>query len=640
MSRNLEVGQAVIWQEICYLIKAIKPQLGDIALEGKGGIEYTLPLPTFYNYIASGEIALPGQQVAEAKRAWSDSEQLEAEFRLQLVELFSQLQRQGLDEQAQNAQVDRLCHELRRKRPSNKTILGYQRKYNAMGFAGLIPNFSRRGGSGWAKKEAAKQVAERVLIQRFMSDDKVNLTAVALEVDQQFKQLNESTGTALQLDRKTIGRQLLNLPKSLVKEGRLDPRTFHLWNRQAVRRYDVKHPFERVEIDATTLDLYCSDESGTRYSELTLYAMVCACTSYPVAIHVCAGKPSQYTLLKLLEFFFTPKDQAFKERFQIETDWVQPSAFNVAVLDNASENHALAACLTRRLGFQVEFARIARGDDKPHVESFFKALGTGLLSKMPGAKRSQDKRVKNRHARAEAEACYSINEIYRQIIKYVADHYIHLPRQKLGFRHGKPMTIKMAMDAALQTFMPPPPPSLDFVKRLILDVHRETRKVQHYGLDFEGFQFHSQAFAQFLRERELAQVDIMYNPEDCTAIYAVHPDDASLIRLENKTVGVPQVSFEVAKALKKRFSGHAGVMTGHDYQRVYAEMCAEFAKDSLKRPKIKANNRAVREQEKATHQQAIAEQIDKCLPASGQAVRARAEDDDDFMPARREERQP
>lgn len=640
MSRNVEVGQAVVWQDACYYIKAIKPLLGDITLEAKGGAEYTLPIPDFYNHISAGEIALPHQQIEEVKRAWSQTEQAEAEFRLQLVEFLGQLEKQGIDERLISARIDQLCHQLQHKRPSNKTIKGYQSKYQALGFAGLIPRYSQRGGCGWAKKAAAKEVAERVLIERFMADDKVNLTDVAREVDEALKRLPQRDGSVLQLDRKTIARQLLKLPKSLVKEGRLDSRTFVLWNRQAVRRFDVKQPFERVEIDATPIDVYCCDELGNRYTELTLYAMVCACTSYPIGIYVCAGKPSQFTLLKLLEFFFTPKDQAFKDRFGITTDWVQPVAITTAGVDNATENHALAVWLARRLGIQLEFARPGRGDDKPHVESFFKALKDGLINAMPGAKQSQDKRVKNRHVKAEAEACYSVSEIYQRIVRYVADVYIHEPRQKLGFRHGKPMSIKMAMDEALVKFMPPPPPSLDFVKRLILDVHRVTRRVHHYGVDFEGFQFHSQAFAQFLRERELAQVDILFSPEDCTAIYAVHPDDGSLIRLENKTVGIPQVSFEVAKALKKRYSGHAGVMTGHDYQRVYAEMRAEFGKDSQRRPKIKANNRAAREQEKATHHQYIVEQIDKRLPTSGQALKARVEDDDDFMPARREDRQP
>lgn len=638
VSNPVAVGHSVVWQDTCYLIKAIKPALGDIVLEAKGGIERTVDLGEFYNFIASGDIVLPHRQIQEAQRAWTETEQREAEFRLALIELLEMLDKQSLDESVRNLRIDVFCQQHQRRRPSNRTINGYRYRYRALGFAGLIPNFSRRGGSGWEKKKHAKEVATQTLIETFMKDDKVSLSSVSVQVNDALKQLNQATGTAEKIDRKTIARLLLALPKSLVKEGRLDPRTFALWNRQAVKRYDVKHPFERVEIDAKTIDVYCCDEFGNRYSELTLYAMVCACTSYPIAVYVTGGKPSEYTLLKLFEFAFTPKDDAFKKAYGLETDWVRPCAITCIVFDNAVENASdLAKCVVRRLGKQIEYARIARGDDKPHAESLFKVMDDGLFSKMPGAKNSSDKRVKNRHARAEAEACYSVSEIYRQVVKFIADVYIHKPRVKLAFRHGKPMSIKSAMDEGLAHFMPLPPPSVEQIRRLILDLNRAERQVQHYGVDFEGFQFHSAALAELARERVLSRIELLFNPEDCTTIYAVHPDDGSLIRLDNKMIGMPSVSFATAKALKAAYSGN-GPMTGHDYQRIHAQMLAQFAADSRRRPRIKANNRAMRQQGKLEQKAAFVEAVETVVshPTVAAPIPSLS-DDDDFLPAPRQE---
>ena len=636
MNANLETGQAVFWQDTCYVVKAIKPQLGDIVLEAKGGVERVVDTREFFNHIASGEIALPNRKIAATQRSWSQTEQQEADFRHQLIEFFASLECQGLDGQSFIARVDAFCLLQGHKRPSDKTIQSYRRKFKCHGYEGLIPYFSHRGGTGWAKKKTARDVAERVLIKTFMKDDKVNLTSVSALVNDELRVLNQTTGSDEHIDRKTISRLLQQLPSSLVKEGRLDPRTYNLWNRQAVRRYDVKQPFERVEIDAKTLDVYCCDEYGNRYTELTMYAMVCAHSSYPIGLYVSGGKPSEYTLLKVFEFFFAPKDQAFKDRFGIDTEWVQPCGISTVVLDNASENFSdLSLGIVRRLGIQIEYARIARGDDKPHVESFFKASDEGIFNKMPGAKKSQDKRIKNRHAKAEAEACYSIDEIYRHVVKFVADVYIHRPNQKLGFRHGKPMTPKSAMDEALSNFMPVPPPSLDQLKKLLLEVNRDTRQLQHYGVDFEGFQFHSHALATLARERVIKSIDILFNPEDCTAIYAVHPDDDSLIRLENKTVGIPDVSFAVAKALKKAYSGNAPVMTGHDYQRVHAQMLAQFTADSQRRPKITANNKALRQRERLVQKTDIAEQFQERMPKPSASPLPTVYSDDDFSPAPR-----
>lgn len=632
MSNPVAVGQAVVWQDTCYLIKSIKPDLGDIVLEAKGGVERAVDLGQFYNLIAVGEIVLPHQDTQTAQRTWTETEQREAEFRLGLIELLDALDKQNLNQTARNLRIEAFCQQHKHRIPSEKAINGHRRRYRAQGFVGLIPKFSRRGGTGWGKKAHAKEFAERALLDKFMADDKVSLTSLSVEVNEALKQASQGTE---RIDRKTITRLLLKLPKSLVKTGRLDPRTYALWNRQAVRSYDVKHPFERVEIDAKTIDVYCCDELGNRYTELTLYAMVCACTSYPIAIYVTGGKPSEYTLLKLFEFAFAPKDEAFKQAYGLETAWVRPCAITTVVLDNATENASdMVMSVVRRLGIQVEYARIARGDDKPHVESLFKTLEVGFFSKMPGAKTSSDKRVKNRHARAEAEACYSVSEIYQQVVRFVADVYIHRPRVKLGFRHGKPMSIKSAMDERLAHFMPLPPPSVAQVKRLILDLNRAERQVQHYGVDFEGFQFHSAELAQLTRARMLSRINLLFNPEDCTTIYAVHPDDGSLIRLDNRMVGMPPISFAMAKALKAAYSADR-TMTGHDYQRVYAQMLANFTADSRRRPKIKANNRALQQRERLAQKGAFAEEIEKAVPTPTVAAATLPAEDDDFLPAPR-----
>lgn len=632
MGNNVQAGQLVTWQNTDYLIRSIKPELGDIVLEAKGGLERTVDLHDFYNLIAAGELGLPSQKIEASIRVTSVTEQAEADFRQALALLMNQLAKQEVDGPTRKQKVDAFCLLKEHKRPSDKTIQSYQRAYKAFGYSGLIPSFSHRGGSGWSKKKTAKDVAERVVIETFIKDDKVNLTTVSAMVSEELKRLNFDGG----IDRKTVGRVLLNLPKALVKGGRLDPRTFSLYNRQAVKCYDVTLPLERIEIDAKTIDVYCCDELGNRYTELTLYAMVCSCTSYPVGIYVSAGKPSEYTLLKVFEFFFTPKDQAFKEYWGIQTDWVAPCSLKTVVLDNASENASkLVLQIVRRLGIEVVYARIARGDDKPHVESFFKSVDDALFNLIPGAKNSQDKRVKNRHARAEAESCYSVEEIYRNVIKYVADVYIHKPKVRLGFKFGTPMSIKSAMDEALKRFMPLPPPSLDKIKCLILETHRTDREVQHYGVDYEGFQFHSHEFGRLAKERVLKRVDILFNPEDCTAIYAVHPDDDSLVKLDNKMVGIPAVSFKVAKALHKAYASPAGVMTGHDYQKAYAKMRAQFLADSRRRPKIKANNQALREHDKLNQKADIAEQIGKRTPVEATQVWSATEPDDDITPAPR-----
>jgi putative transposase len=87
--------------------------------------------------------------------------------------------------------------------------------------------------------------------------------------------------------------------------------------------------------------------------------------------------------------------------------------------------------------------------------------------------------------------------------------------------------------------------------------------------------------------------------------------------------------------LKKAYSGNATVMSGHDYQRVHAQMLAQFSADSRRRPKIKANNKALRQRERLVQKADIAEQFEERLPKSSVSPLPIGDSDDDFSPAPR-----
>ena len=78
-------------------------------------------------------------------------------------------------------------------------------------------------------------------------------------------------------------------------------------------------------------------------------------------------------------------------------------------------------------------------------------------------------------------------------------------------------------------------------------------------------------------------------------------------------------------------------MSGHDYQRVHAQMLAQFTADSQRRPKIKANNQALRAREKLAQKADIAAQFEKHTPTQSGVLRPApaGETDDDFSPALR-----
>jgi putative transposase len=639
MTNPIHEGTSVEVSGDSFYIKSMRVDLRDVVLLGKGGIERTLDFQDFYNQLATGQIKIPGHVVERARRDWKPSEYAEAVYRKAIVELVDSDRYRAADDDWKMQSLVRLGSQYGKHVPSTRSIKAYRRKYVEAGFEALIPDFSARGGNGWTKKGQQKALAEKIILETYARDDKLNIASVTRIVNDALKDEHDDDGNSLQLSAKTISRMIHDMPRDLVLTGRMDPRTYRLLSRQAVNDFHVEYAFELMQVDAKTIDLYVVDELGQRYTQITLYSMVCTRTGFPVGLYVTPGAPSEYTLLKLFEFFFSPKDAAFKQRFGLKTEWPAPCGLNKVLFDNASENTAgVSLEIVRDLGIDIHFARAFRGDDKPHVESLFKALDEYVFKRMPGAKYSSQDGVTERHDRAEREACYSVEDIYKDLVQFVADVYIHKPREKLGFRYKRSTTIKQAMDEELRRFMPPPPPSLERVQRLILQKHREVRKVQHYGIDFENFQYHSYEFAALAREYALTEVTVLFNPGDCSTIYAVNPKTQELIRLDCKMRGVPKVSFEDIKKIRKAYGLPLGDMQGHDYQRVYAQLLTKWTADSQKKRKVKIkdNNKAAREEERKKDHAQVGEQLQKGSPALATPIYDVAHDDA-FEPAQRED---
>lgn len=637
MRDGLKVGMRVKAGKDDFMIRAIKMELQDIVLLGKGGAEHTVDFNEFRNNLASGQYVIDGMAAAQKRQTWTDSEEKEAQFRQSVVKLVTSEYYNKSSESEQEKMLDTLGDKHNKKVPSLKTIKSYQKKYEKGGFESLIPDYSSRGGSGWKSKRHQKEVATKFILDTYTKNDRLNITTTALLVNAHLASKRDDTGEPEEISASTVSRIIHDLPDSVALSGRLDPRTYRLLKRNAVQEFNVEHAFELMQVDAKTIDMYVRDENGVLYSQITLYAMICSKTSYPVGIFVTPGAPSEYTLLQLFEFFFTPKGDDFKSRFKIETEWPAPCGLSTVLLDNAAENAAAVVLdIVRDLGIDIHYARAYRGDDKPHVESFFNVLEQRLFKIMPGAKKSSEKHFKNRFEKAEREACLTVEDVYRAVIQFVASVYVHEPREKLGFRYNKPTSIQDAMQEELKRFMPPPPPSLKQVQRLILHKHREYRAVQHYGIEYAGFKYNSYAFKAMVNKLSPSKVEVLYNPSDCTSVYVVNPDTDELVKLDCKIKDLPVMSFETARAVRKLYSGPLKEMNGYDYNKAYTSLISGVVNKKPKRQKIKDNNQAARKREQESHHDNVQSQLEsRYSPVKEFSYAPDIDADDDFTPAAR-----
>jgi len=619
-----------------FVIDEVLLSINTVRMVGSGGVRIEIDCDEFYERFSSGEYVLNDEIEITKFSGESDAEKQEAQFRLEVVNLYiEQLQKCSKKPDIERA-ISKFCFKRGHKPVRVRTVREYLKKYADGNYAALVPNYRARGGCGWSSKKEFVDFAKEKAIEIYFANDKVNKRNLYIQIDEELRQKLGDEAPKIIISESTCSRIIDGIPIRAALNGRLSKRELNLEERRAIKKYRDCRVFAVVELDACTVDIMARDEHGRSHTEVTLYLMRDVRTSYPVAVYVMAGSPSEMGFYKVLEQFYLPRDDAYYRALGVAGIRIVPAAqIGVLVIDNASEHFGkLVWEVIRRLGITVKNTRQYRGDDKGYVESGFAILQKRLLGFMPGAKKSKDKRVKNRMAKAEEEACYSISEIFEHVVDFFYGTYINELRPDLGFIYGQPMTIAQAMDKELSLFKPLPPPSIDKFRSLIVTMHCEERKYQHYGVDFRNFQFNSAELARYMDKTSERDILVYFNPADCTKVYVTKKSDrkGTLIEAQNKMIGVPEISFDEAAALFAEYSGDH-IMTGKDFQRRNARQQIKFNKDSKRKPKVKDINKSVRSNTKKVFHQEVGEALSKDAVKPKQISFSETAHDDDITPA-------
>ncbi|WAG79132.1 Mu transposase C-terminal domain-containing protein [Metapseudomonas furukawaii] len=619
-----------------FQIEEILLSINVIRLIGRGAARVDIDCDEFYQKFSEGEYVEEAEAEVQALSWESEAEKKEAEFREGLVKTYrDHLEKLSKKEEIESA-IRKFCF-LRGHKPVRlRTVREYHRKYAGGNFLALVPNFRARGGNGWSSKKHLIEFAKEAALTTYFVDDKINKSGFYRIVDELIRQEFNVTFPGKTLSESTCSRVIASCPVNSALNGRLEARELNLEERRAVKKYRDCRAFAVVELDAATVDIFVIDEHGRKHTEVTLYLMRDVRTSYPLAVYVMAGRPSEMGLYKLLEQFYSPRNDQYYQSLGVSGIDIVPAArISTLVIDNASEHFGrLVWEVISRLGIAVKNTRQYRGDDKGYVESGFAILLKRLFSFMPGAKKSQDKRVKNRMDKAEAEACYTVDEVYKHVVEFLYGTYINEKNTDLGFLYKKPTSIAQAMDIELSSFKPLPPPPIEKFRKLIALMHCVERKFHSYGIDFENFKYNSSELSRCMDESGTKDVVVYYNPADCTKIYVAKVGDKQnrLIEVPNKTIGIPEISFEEAAYLRSQYTGDR-IMTGKDYQRLHGQKLIKFHQDSKRSSKVSERNKAARKQSKAKFHSEIDAELSRNAIKPKQITTQESEHDDDIIPS-------
>lgn len=607
-SRRYKVGALVSSRDgRNFVIENINTKARQVILAGAIGDFHYYCDDEFRNAVASGELSLETSVMPESEidknkktRALTITEEQAKQERLAYISVVA--------ESFGEASWQKIYEEILRRFstkyqvPSRRTIERYWRVYKeSYSVTCLAPRFSSRGVH---RSLSFDPLVEEIILSqieiKYCNNSKFSIQDIVNEIniacDKKSREISRYLGG---VSRRTVSRFIHSLSLKKLK-GRLSPRTFRSIAREALRYLDVKEPFERVEMDSTTLDIFVVDNAGNVIGSPTLYIMIDSATSIIVGMFLTIQKPSQVALMQTIQFAFKEKGENFRKKYQLKTAWPAPADLRTLVLDNGSDCHGpMVVQGARYLGITLEYCAVGAPYQKPFVERFFGTLNTGLILKLPGAKKSLDKREMYALETAKAEACLTIEDLDKKIIQWICDVYHHRRNDRLSEKYDcecSPLKALSILSDQYPIFPPPSPDEFIEACRHYLEV---PLNVTREGINYQRQFFTNEFVSRLYKTNSKRTVNVTINPLDCRSIFVFDEDSKSWINVPNKKPSMPAISFEQAKENRKRLYKSDHEMAGEAHVLAAHEMLEEANAKKRRKGKIGDNNRAQREIEKA-----------------------------------------
>lgn len=578
---EFKVGTLVMRETERLRVSAIRPEVSQIVLEGTRGEQFVVPIDEFNTQVADGQLKpLFANQAPEIiqlpARELTESERRHLDWRIELLQVLDGVE--SLTTWTERMRVlGEYCKASNRRLPSQKTLTRWKKlRRSGLGPETLAPRLSTRGRKIPALHEDPfEEVIMDEIINFYCGTDKLGSELITKFVNNRCRTFSEKTGIPFRgISRRSIVRRIDKLAYSLMKPGRVDNATFDQDMRVALTEIFTERAYERVEMDAAKLPIFCVGANGGKIGRPWLYAALDGASSSTIIILLSIQSPNQEFVLRALEFAFTPKGPAFSEKYGLRNLWPAPAAMERVVLDNAVEHHGGAVLSALRfLGTTVDYPQAGKPQHKPFIERFFGELNESLIYALPGSFRKRVPQDPTLVKKAMAEARLTVEELEREIIKWAADVYMQTPLHRLEERFGPGTSPAQALAALKRQHVVLPPPDPERFRAACLRYNSALMTLSREGVRCDGEKFQSRALGALFRELGPSQkVEVRYNPLDCTVVSVVHPRDPQrIIEAFNRRKGMPRISFDAARAARRRHYRSDAELSGEQYHKDHVE---------------------------------------------------------------------
>lgn len=590
-------------------VTEIRPQTDQIMLEGEAGELRLFSSAEFCNSVARGSLRpLYQREIEQAQlpeRVLTRSERAGLDTKLAYIQEIQMLQRSGTKWPEIH---QHFVKEYGSKAPSMRSLQRWseqaRRKVNS---SELAPRYSARGNRVRTILPEGQGILLDVLEEFYCSTDRFNTGQITAVVNDRARKLYASLSLPYRgISRRTVVRAIGKILNVELGKGRLHPSTVRSAMRAALNYMSVEAPYERVEFDATPLNVLVVNNDGEIIGKPTLYLMIDCATGAIIAFHLSIQPESQETLLRLLEMAFTPREEALKA-YGVKKLLPPPQLWFTLAGDNSAANHGGAMFRALQfLGCIVEFTQAATPQQKPFAERTNGSVKTGLVQMLAGSNISQEQLEKDPYGRAMREAKYTLSEVESLVARWICDVYMDHPLARLTRRFGQPCSPRQAMEILSRKYPLLPPPTPEEFRQACMQYAHKKVSLTRSGVRYGGFQYASdELYELFMKSPRKSTVEVRAHPLDISRVHVVSPlDQKIMVVAYNKMKNLPAISFGDAKRIRARNYKSDGEMSAEDYMQGHVKLI-ENINQKNKSGKVAGRQKAARERDRQEQAQSI-----------------------------------
>jgi putative transposase len=313
-------------------------------------------------------------------------------------------------------------------------------------------------------------------------------------------------------------------------------------NRLSVKTRDGKdlqidHSNQVWQCDHTRVDVLLVDSQGKLLGRPWLTTVIDSYSRCIMGINLGYDAPSSQVVALALRHAILPKQ--YEKEYGLHQEWGTyglPQHFYTDGGKDFRSNHL------QQIGVQLGFVCHLR--DRPSeggsVERPFKTLNTELFSTLGGYTGSN---VQERPKTAEADACFTLRELERLIVRYIVDNY----NQRLDARMGDQSRLQRWESGTLAV-----PKVLSERELDICLMKQARRQVQRGGyLQFENLMYRGENLAGYGGE----SVVVRFDPKDITTLLIYRREgerEVFLTRAYAQDLETEEMSLDEAKAVGRK----------------------------------------------------------------------------------------